>query len=161
MCRNGSLYVKCSWRCLGHETHNVAVPVPQMCAALDEVEGQENGGIDARLTRLAAALDDRLEDMAATGDGVGAMGLVSGAGVDDLEGLVAFARSAAALQPDGTRLPARRCQASLLRISHSKRRHQFLTFGSLATVAGSELGSTQAHPARVCNHSRVRALSAA
>ncbi len=39
----------------------------QMCAALDEVEGQE-GGIDARLTRLAAALDDRLEDMAATGD---------------------------------------------------------------------------------------------
>ncbi len=38
-----------------------------MCAALDEVEGQD-GGIDARLTRLAAALDDRLEDMAATGD---------------------------------------------------------------------------------------------
>ena len=40
------------------------------------------------------------------------MGPLSGAGVDDLENLVALARSAAALQPDGTRLPARRCQAS-------------------------------------------------
>ena len=40
------------------------------------------------------------------------MGPLSGAGVDDLENLVALSRSAAALQPDGTRLPARRCQAS-------------------------------------------------
>ena len=58
-------------RCTLHEVCETVIEgikaAPQMCAALDEVEGQE-GGIDARLTRLAAALDDRLEDMAATGD---------------------------------------------------------------------------------------------
>ena len=82
----------------------------QMCAALDEVEGQEPG-IDARLTRLAAALDDRLEDVVGgSGDAPGVMGALGSSDMDDLEGLVAFARSAAALQPDGTRMPARRCQ---------------------------------------------------
>ena len=110
------VYVKCCPHNITEVRSQDVNPASQMCAALDEVEGQENGGIDARLTRLAAAMDDRLEDiMAATGEGVmGAMGFFGGAGVDDLEGLVAFARSAAALQPDGTRLPARRCQASLL-----------------------------------------------
>ena len=53
--------------------------------------------------RLANVLDDRLEEAAA----------VSLTGLDDLESLVMFARSAASLQPDGTRLPARRCQVFL------------------------------------------------
>jgi hypothetical protein len=50
--------------------------------------------------RLANVLDDRLEDGSA----------ISMSSIDDLESLIMYARSAASLQPDGTRLPTRRCQ---------------------------------------------------
>lgn len=86
---------------------------PASCAAMVDFQGPGGGGrreswfVTSRgaLTfmlrcRLANVLDDRLEDGSA----------ISMSSIDDLESLIMYARSAASLQPDGTRLPTRRCQ---------------------------------------------------
>ncbi|KAK9828880.1 hypothetical protein WJX72_002570 [[Myrmecia] bisecta] len=82
----------------------------KICCLLDEV-AEQDPNIDARLTRLANAMEERLEDAAASGLGP------SGVEWDDLENLIVWCRSAAALQPDGTKLPTSRCEGILNQIS--------------------------------------------
>ena len=73
------------------------------CAAADEVVS--DGPCDARLTRLAALMEERME-----GRSLGGLA----PDWEDLETLVLACRTAAALQPDGTSIPAERCEVATL-----------------------------------------------
>ena len=60
------------------------------------------------MCRLANAMEERLEEANMVGP------LASPHNWQDMESLVVWCRAAAALQPDGTDVPATRCEVSLL-----------------------------------------------
>ncbi|KAL3152041.1 hypothetical protein ABBQ32_001154 [Trebouxia sp. C0010 RCD-2024] len=76
----------------------------KICCLLDEANDQVMS-VDARLTQLANAMEERLEEANMAGP------LASPHNWQDMESLVVWCRAAAALQPDGTDVPATRCEA--------------------------------------------------
>ncbi|KAL0033487.1 hypothetical protein WJX77_011695 [Trebouxia sp. C0004] len=76
----------------------------KICCLLDEANDQVLS-VDARLTQLANAMEERLEEAHVAGP------LASPHNWQDMESLVVWCRAAAALQPDGTVVPATRCEA--------------------------------------------------
>ncbi|KAK9837045.1 hypothetical protein WJX84_010231, partial [Apatococcus fuscideae] len=70
--------------------------------------GDQGHDVDARLTRLASAMQDRYEQAETSGRTQQHL-----AEWDMLEGLIVWCRSAAALQPDGTKQPVLRCESIL------------------------------------------------
>ena len=81
----------------------------RLCSCADEVMC-EDLGTDACLTRLASFMEQHAEEaMAACGISEGPLP----DDIDDLDTLIACSRAAAALQPDSTADPARRCQVGV------------------------------------------------
>ncbi|KAL0051057.1 hypothetical protein WJX82_001206 [Trebouxia sp. C0006] len=76
----------------------------KICCLLDEANDQVMS-VDARLTQLANAMEERLEEANVAGP------LASPHNWQDMESLVVWCRAAAALQPDGTDVPSTRCEA--------------------------------------------------
>lgn len=81
----------------------------QLCSRVDEAVSDESG-LDAYLTQLASFLELHAQ-------GLLDHSVADGLRIDDVEDmgtLVTYIRAAAALQPDSTADPARRCQVGVL-----------------------------------------------
>jgi hypothetical protein len=94
------------------------------CSRLGELVSR-HPGVDAALTLLGDAGEDAL--VGGSGDTCDAAALPATAGdADDLEDLVAACRAAASLQPDGSEVPAERCEVGDLSIAAGRQVFKFL-----------------------------------